>query len=240
MDKKDAPTTRIKHDCDAGAAGDAGEADQDRRAEACDGDTDPAEPPRSHSTTVRTDQTLVLPKTEWPDESLEMTGVPTRTQTLQPVDLASVAGLSGVGPVEPCQSVVSMAGIAGVAAPAGGLSGSGATGPATFGDNQATRSQDVPAPPAKAILPLGFLSTGAPVLSSSGVASQQQQQFRVLEMPAQVTDTAARQAFGEKVAHWGERRDGAVIVGGGDAGGDGKASVEQSAFGLKFFWPHER
>eukprot|EP00752_Nemacystus_decipiens_P005087 g4616.t1 len=219
----DSGKTSIKHDSDAEAGGDAGEADQ-HLVEARDEDTHSTQSPHSHSMAVSVDQTLVLPKTEWSEDSRETSGV----STLQTVDLAPVAGLSGVGPIESCQSVLSIAGLGGVTARSGCLRGSGSTIPGTFGSIQAMHGQSVASIPTPTSLPRECYSTGAPVPSSSGLASQQQQ-FVVMEMPSQVTDaTPRRQVCGEKVAYWGERRDGAVIVGGGDAGGDGKASVEQT------------
>lgn len=228
---------KIKHDGDVDTAGDTGEADHDR-AGACEEDlrTHSTHPPDSHSATADPDQLLVLPKTEWSDESLETSSVP----SLQPVDLAPVAGLSGVGPIETGQSVLSIAALSEVAVHPGGPSSSGSTSPATFGNIQANHSQSPPTPSvavaADSVTSECCVAGALP--SSSGLSSQPQ--FRVMEMPAQVMDATTRQAFGEKVAYWGERRDGAVTLGGGDAGGDGKISGEQSAFGLKFFWPCER
>lgn len=174
-----------------------------------------------------------LQNPEWSDEALETNGIP----TLQPLDLTSVAGLSGVGPIEPCQSVLSIAGLLGVTARPGSLDGSRPTSPATFSNGQATCGQSPSAVPVQAnALGLGCYSTGAPISSDSGTPSQQR--LRATDISAQVSDATTRQTCGEKVAFWGDRTDSAVIGGGGDAGGTGKASEEQNAFGSGVFWPH--
>lgn len=175
-----------------------------------------------------------LPKAEWSDEPLETIGIP----TLQPLDLVPLAGLSGSGPIETCESVLSIAGLAGVNARPGGLSNSGSTSPATCGNAPDNCGESLPGPPVAATpLPWECYRTGAPISSFPGVPSQHQ--FRMTEvsgMSGHVAEaTTTRQTFGEKVAHREDRRNVAMTVGGGDAGGDGKASAEQTAFGLKFF-----
>lgn len=255
LDKSEDITTTIKPDSDAGTISDPvnGEAGkqggcalcknqglgqgQDRGG-ACEQDTHSmTHVPHSRSATAGPDQSSVLPKTEWPNDALETSGI----LTSQHQDLASVAGLAGVGQIDSnCQSILSIAGLAGSTPLPGSLSSSGSTSPATYGYRQATRSLGPPSPPVAAnSLPSGCYSTEAPIPLSSGLASQEP--FRVTDMTAHMTDaTTTRQPIGEKVAHWGDRRDGAVTVGGADAaGGEGMATVEQSAFGLNFFWPNE-
>eukprot|EP00903_Cladosiphon_okamuranus_P014237 g13226.t1 len=263
----------IKHDGDAGTAGDTHAAQPDKQnggclhkhqdhdlAVACEGESThlphrPNSLSRYHSVTSTATATadplqmLVLPNSEWSEDSLETS--PGSALGLQSVDVAPMAGLAGIGPIEAstsCQSVLSIAGLSGVGVgvtsrPAGlGSSSFNSTGRATFGNGKSTLGQSpAPTPPALTVagssLALEGCST-APIPTSS-----QQQQWRVMGVPAQVTDTTTRQAtamFSRKVAYWGgHTAGGAVMVGGGVAGGDGNTSVEQDAFGLKFFWPTE-
>lgn len=237
MNMTEGCTATMKHDSDsdAGTTGDTGDTgdacrpdwccprkDQDRPG-AYEEDihsTDHTHLPCSQPATAVPDQMLVPPKTEWSDEALETSDIP----TLQRLDLAPMAGLSGVGPIDTCQSVLSIAGLTGMKGRPGGTSSSGSTSPSTL-DNSQTKCGRSP-PVAANSLTLECYSTGAPIPSLSGLASQQQ--LRVAETPTQVTsaDATTRSTFGEKLAYWGDRRDGtAATVAGGDAGGEGKASV---------------
>lgn len=178
---------------------------------------------------------LVLPKAECSDEALETSVIP----TLQPLDLASMAGLSGVGPIETCQSVLSIAGLAEVPARPGSLRCSDSTSPSPCSNSQGSCGRSPSAPPvAASSVAWECYDTQTPI-PPSGLASHQH--FPATKMPEQVTSLdATTRPYGEIVAHWEGRRDVAVTVGGADALGEGKASPEQTACGLQFFWPHER
>lgn len=199
--------------------------DQDR-AQAYEENTHFTHLPLSHSAAAGSDQMPVLPEID-SKKALETNGI----STPRPLNLAPVATLSSVSSIETCQSVLSIAGLHGMTAWPSGPSSPNSTSSATCDNSQAAWGHSSPAAPAAAN------SSGLECYSTGALASRPQ--FRMAEMSAQMTDPTTRQTFVEQVAYWGHRRDVTLTVAGGDTEGEGKALAEQTAFGLKFYWPHE-